>query len=125
MGGRRSQGLFFCRDGRRRWCALPTLIVGVFLLASLPRVAGFLLPASTAGESRFVRPGDFLDGVITGRASKSSDVQTESRFLTGSVWNQVSRSANFVRAVDQSAVYPDPPAAGAFLIRSPPSVPTP
>jgi len=124
MGGRRSQGMFSCRDGRRRWYALPTLIGGVFLLASLPRLAGFLLPASTAGESRFVKPGDFLDGVITGRAYKSSDVQTESRLLTGKVLNQVRRSSNFVRAVDQRAVYPDPPTAGAFLIRSPPSVPT-
>ena len=124
MGGRRSQGMFSCRDGRRRCYALPTLIVGVFLLASLPRLAGFLLPASTAGESRFVKPGDFLDGVITGRASKSTGVQTESRLLTGKVWNQVRRTSNFVRAVDQSSVYPDPPAAGAFLIRSPPSVPT-
>ena len=74
--------------------------------------------------SRYLNLSDFLDVTITGGGLKSRDFQSHVRLIAASFHQLNSREKVVLHSVDQRAVYPDPPTAGAFLIRSPPSVPT-
>ena len=72
-------------------------------------------------ESRILNLGDFLDTAIAGRGLKSGDFQNHIRLFAASIYHSNSRQKIVLRAADRSAAYYDPPAAGSFLIRSPPS----
>lgn len=103
--------------------ALLSLFIGTFLLAFQPRVADFLASHLPYSESKLLNIGDFLDGVITNRSLKSSDLQSKVRLLAGKVWDYPSRQRVFVRAIDQSIIRYESPTASSFLIRSPPWLP--
>ena len=102
---------------------LLSLFIGMFLWASQPRVADFLASRLPASESKFLKVGDFLDGVVANRSLKSSDLQSKGRLLAAKVGDYSSRQSVFVHAIDQSIIRYESPPPGSVLSRSPPGGP--
>jgi hypothetical protein len=101
--------------------AFLTIFIGTFLLASQPRMPEVFAHLLPDRESRILNLGDLLNVAIAGRGFKSGDFQNPVRLFTASISQSNLREKVVLRAADRSAVYSDPPAAGSFLIRSPPS----
>ncbi len=129
MRRRRNLSMVPCRvtgnNQRMLATALVSLFIGTFLLASQPRVAGFLASHLPDRESKLLNVGDLLDGVIAGRGLKSADFHSKVRLLARKVWDDLYRRRIFVRAIDRNIVHDDAPTAGSSRIRSPPSATVP
>ncbi len=124
MRRRRSVSMFPCRvagnDQRMFATGLLSLFIGTFLLASQPRVPGFLGSNLPDRESKLLNVGNWLHEVITGRGLKSADFQSETRLSAGKVCGCPAREGFFLRAIVRTAIPDGSPTAGSFLIRSPP-----
>jgi len=99
---------------------LLTLFAGAFLLASQPRVAGFLDRRLPISESKLLKVGDVLNVGIAVRGLKSSDQRSEIYFFAGKFWEYSYGHELLIGAGDRNTTQYDAPITGSFLIRSPP-----